>query len=321
MNHTVDDAMPNLPSSPNSIVAFGVSTTPSGSATSAPPSDHAASPPPTGAAKTFLDCAGQNDKRGKLDTRQTQRDMDALAQQSGRVYKDLRKHRAETTQVLECAQSYHFGVDFGTNTAVDLSAQIESLQQPNKNLQAVIACNARDISTANDRLEQLELVATTTAATVGTINSAVKTLIARLNAGPAPAPTPTQLPVPAVAPAPIVNDEPIEFASNTLDSHTSLMETLLQQLVAKRGRSPDPFDDERNIRTRLADPGPVSWGRNITGESSIVIKAVLPTARSVNVDQTPTPCFESAEIAKWVIAAFNAARVAPYESVFASPNV
>jgi hypothetical protein len=74
----------------------------------------------------------------------------------------------------------------------------------------------------------------------------------------------------------------------------------------------------------------VTWGRNITGESAIVIKAVLPAARAVmrnyRARRGPDPntviaCFESAEIASWFIGAFNADRVSPYESVVASPNV
>jgi hypothetical protein len=61
-----------------------------------------------------------------------------------------------------------------------------------------------------------------------------------------------------------------------------------------------------------------------------VIKTVLPSARAVmrnyrarrGPDQnTIVACFESAEIATWFIAAFNAARTSPYENVIASPNV
>ncbi|KAJ7431251.1 hypothetical protein B0H11DRAFT_2131612 [Mycena galericulata] len=87
-------------------------------------------------------------------------------------------------------------------------------------------------------------------------------------------------------------------------------------------------------RPRLPSPrearlGPVNWGKNISGESSTVIKTVLPAARSImrnyRARRGPDPhtiiaCFESADIASWFITAFNASRVVPYESVFASPN-
>ncbi|KAJ7448884.1 hypothetical protein B0H11DRAFT_2188932 [Mycena galericulata] len=85
-----------------------------------------------------------------------------------------------------------------------------------------------------------------------------------------------------------------------------------------------PFDSSREARL-----GPVNWGKNISGESSTVIKAVLPAARSImrnyRARRGPDPhtiiaCFESADIASWFITAFNASHVVPYESVFASPN-
>ncbi|KAJ7495804.1 hypothetical protein B0H11DRAFT_2002349, partial [Mycena galericulata] len=84
-----------------------------------------------------------------------------------------------------------------------------------------------------------------------------------------------------------------------------------------------PFDSSREARL-----GPVNWGKNINGESSTVIKTVLPAARSImrnyRARRGPDPhtiiaCFESADIASWFITAFNASRIVPYESVFASP--
>ncbi|KAJ7183935.1 hypothetical protein C8R46DRAFT_1309193 [Mycena filopes] len=391
---------------------------PAGGSVSAPPTPvEPTNAPPlpalTGHAKAFLDRIGlgdipSKDKRfeGKLEARQTQREVHFLAQQAAQLYADQQKDRAETTQVLEY-----------------MSAQIKAVQEPTKKLQAAVMSNARDIGTANDRLEQLELIVTNTAATVSSMESALKSLIARWNAAPGPVPpalAPLPPPPPSIPiPAPFVpNDEP-----STIDR----MESLLQQLVAKRAHSPDIYPDERHVRTRLADGvpsagssavafapaaaatalpvpvsvsaahpipvaaaaalpvaatlpvaaalpvpaalpaiapapavaapapiavvavganpppplpafdstkealiGPVVWGRNITGESSSVIKAVLPAAKSVMRSyrarrgpdaNTIIACFESADIASWFITAFNAARVAPYESVFASPNV
>jgi hypothetical protein len=57
---------------------------------------------------------------------------------------------------------------------------------------------------------------------------------------------------------------------------------------------------------------------------------VLPAARSIMRNyrarrgpdaHTIIACFESAEIVSWFIPAFNASRIAPYDTVFASPNV
>ncbi|KAJ7938543.1 hypothetical protein B0H13DRAFT_2563117 [Mycena leptocephala] len=89
------------------------STAPSGSGAtvSAPPTPDCSSfapsiPPPTGALKDFLDRLGladlpSKDKRfnGKVEARQTQRELHQLAQQSGRIYADLEQHRVETMQI------------------------------------------------------------------------------------------------------------------------------------------------------------------------------------------------------------------------------
>ncbi|KAJ7802710.1 hypothetical protein B0H14DRAFT_3779893 [Mycena olivaceomarginata] len=86
-----------------------------------------------------------------------------------------------------------------------------------------------------------------------------------------------------------------------------------------------PIDPRREARL-----GPVNWGKNISGESATVIKTVLPAARSIMRNyrarrgpdaHTIIACFESAEIVSWFIPAFNASRIAPYDTVFASPNV
>ncbi|KAJ7934612.1 hypothetical protein B0H13DRAFT_2305387 [Mycena leptocephala] len=75
---------------------------------------------------------------------------------------------------------------------------------------------------------------------------------------------------------------------------------------------------------------PCQLGKNIGGESATVIKTVVPAARGVmrnyRARRGPDPhtviaCFESADIASWFITAFNASRVAPYKTVYASPNV
>lgn len=191
----------NTPSAPAAPVTSSAAPSDSDAPTptvSAPPTPDRAGPslqPATGAVKAFLDRVGltdipPKDKRfdGKVEARQTQRDVHSLAQQTGRVNADLQKHRAETTQVLECAQSYLFGVDFTADATIDLSAQIKSLQQPTKSLQATIAANARDISTVNDRIEQLELIVTNTAAQVGSIDGALKTLVVRFKAQAVPVP-------------------------------------------------------------------------------------------------------------------------------------
>ncbi|KAJ7504634.1 hypothetical protein B0H11DRAFT_487608 [Mycena galericulata] len=221
----------NTPSAPTAPVTS--TAAPSGSdaptpTVSAPPTPDRAGPslqPATGVVKAFLDRLGladipPKDKRfdGKVEARRTQRDVHSLAQQTGRVDADLQKHRAETTQVLEY-----------------LSAQIKSLQQPTKSLQATMTANARDISTANDRIEQLELIVTNTAAQIGSLDGALKTLIARFNAQAVPVPpTLAPVPVPVPVPAPIVpDDEPIATASSAIDTRMTRMETLLQQLVAK----------------------------------------------------------------------------------------
>ncbi|KAJ7732252.1 hypothetical protein DFH07DRAFT_781028 [Mycena maculata] len=404
----------NTPSAPAALVIS--SAGPSGSdaptpTVSVPPTSDRPGPslpPAAGPVKAFLDRVGltdipPKDKRfdGKAEVHQTQRDVHSLAQQTGRIDADLQKHRAKTTQVLECAQSYLFGVNFTADATIDLSAQIKSLQQPTKSPQATIAANARDISMANDRFEQLELIVTNTVAQVGSIDGALKTLIARFNAQampvpphscscarPRPRPRPHRprrrahrdyvecdrhvhdadgdpspaarreaqslsrwlreraqhsAPAPAVvapaaataaavvtvppviAPAPIVG-APLPPAPANPPVPVTVAAPVA--VVAVGGASPPPplpaFDPTKEARL-----GPVTWGRNITGESSIVIKVVLPVARSIMRSyrarrgpdsNTIIVCFESAEIATWFIAAFNAARVAPYETVFASPN-
>ncbi|KAJ6556981.1 hypothetical protein DFH09DRAFT_1084329 [Mycena vulgaris] len=345
-----------------------------------------AAPAPTGAIKDSMDRVGPSDippkdKRfdGKVEARQTQRELHSLTQQTARVSADLQQHRAETTLVLE-----------------QLSAQLKGARPTSTNLQAGVAANTRDICTVNDRLEQLELTLSRTSATVNTIDEALRTLIARVN-GLATAPfsaAPATVHFPAAAPS---------SAASSFDSHMDNMESLLQQLVSKRGRSPDASEDGRNLlrypllplplpllprphslsqstsprppplSSLLPNPpplslllqpppaavaaavhapapvagagappplpaynpakearlGPIVWGRNITGESATVIKAILPAARAVmrnyRARRGPDPntiiaCFEFAEIANWFVGAFNAARVSPYENVVASPN-
>ncbi|KAF8209102.1 hypothetical protein K438DRAFT_1930044 [Mycena galopus ATCC 62051] len=86
-----------------------------------------------------------------------------------------------------------------------------------------------------------------------------------------------------------------------------------------------PVDPTREVRL-----GPANWGKNLSGDASTVIRTVLPSAKGImrsfrarrGADPyTVIACFESAEIASWFTPAFNAARVPPYDTIFASPNV
>ncbi|KAJ7866914.1 hypothetical protein B0H13DRAFT_2560451 [Mycena leptocephala] len=380
-------------------------------APSLPPTPDHALPVLAGPMREFIDSVGLSDlppkdKRfdGKVEVRQLGRELHSLTQQTARMHAELQKYRGEGAQVDK-----------------KLDADIRRLQD----LQTNVATNTRDLVTANDRLERVELSVNQTAATLTAIHEAVKTLTARFNAGalssPAPPPAPAPAPPPVIPPPTPAVDDTLPDASTS-----SIMIGLLQQLVAKRSYSPDVSDDARNVRTRVDTPflapaavapalpvapapivaaaiapalpvapapvltvpatavpmapapvlatstpvtaapvapaptpalapvatvavgganpppalpaydpakearlGPVSWGRNITGESATVIKTVLPSARAVmrnyrarrGPDQnTIVACFESAEIATWFIAAFTAARTSPYENVIASPN-
>ncbi|KAJ7938985.1 hypothetical protein B0H13DRAFT_2542791 [Mycena leptocephala] len=378
-------------------------------APSLPPTPDHARPVLAGPMREFIDSVGLSDlppkdKRfdGKVEVRQLGRELHSLTQQTARMHAELQKYRGESAQM---DKKFH--------------ADIRRLQD----LQANVATNTHDLATANDRLERVELSVNQTAATLTAIHEAVKTLTARFNAGALSSPAPSPAPPPVIPTPPPAVDDTLPDASAS-----SIMIGLLQQLVAKRSRSPDAYDDARNVRTRVDTPflapsvvapalpvapapivaaavapalpvspapvltapvttvpmapapvlatstpitaapvapapapapttvsapvavgganpppalpaydpakearlGPVSWGRNITGESATVIKTVLPSARAVmrnyrarrGPDQnTIVACFESAEIATWFIAAFNAARTSPYENVIASPNV
>ncbi|KAJ7683616.1 hypothetical protein B0H14DRAFT_3177094 [Mycena olivaceomarginata] len=130
-------------------------------------------------------------------------------------------------------------------------------------------------------------------------------------ATPAPPPAAVQAtvaPVP-IAPAPALGPVPVSVVTNVANPPPAL----------------PPIDPRREARL-----GPVNWGKNISGESATVIKTVLPAARSIMRNyrarrgpdaHTIIACFESAEIVSWFIPAFNASRIAPYDTVFASPNV
>ncbi|KAJ7444365.1 hypothetical protein B0H11DRAFT_2250052 [Mycena galericulata] len=131
---------------------------------------------------------------------------------------------------------------------------------------------------------------------------------------PAPALTPTVVqiatPPPPIAPAPVLGPTPVSVVTNPVNVPPAL----------------PPIDPHKEARL-----GPVKWGRNITGESSTVIKTVLPAARGImrnyrarRVQGDPytiIACFETAEIASWFVPAFNSSRVPPYDTVLASPNV
>jgi hypothetical protein len=401
-------------------------------ATSTPATPRHAAPAPAGAAKDFIDGVGlteipPKDKRfdGKSETRQLQREVHSLTQGTARVHAAFEQFRGETTRLLKGTQQYSQPF----NLPAHWESDVEGLQSPS--VQAAIAANSRDICAATERLELVERSLTGMEATVNVIHQTLVGLVSRVNGlSVATAPAPAAI----AAPPPL----PIDSTPSP-----SRLELLLEQLLNKRGRSPDMLDDVRNVRSRVEgstaapapitapiaaapitaaaaapmpaavtapvpvaapitftpalapaampvpvpipaaiavtpaipapaavpvtvaapaplavaapvpvsvavagapappslpayDPakearlGPVSWGRNITGESAIVIKAVLPAARAVmrnyRARRGPDPntiiaCFESAEIASWFIGAFNAARVSPYESVVASPNV
>ncbi|KAK7053854.1 hypothetical protein R3P38DRAFT_3171187 [Favolaschia claudopus] len=153
-------------------------------------------------------------------------------------------------------------------------------------------------------------------------------------APPAPAPAPAPVPV-ALAPLPVAA-APIPVAPGApapapapayvaLPTPVAAVATIAPAPTQSLPPAPPPHNPACEARL-----GRCTWGRNITGESSTVIKTVVPAARSIlrnyrarrGPDQyTIIACFETPEIATWFISAFNAARVAPYESVYASPNV
>ncbi|KAJ7044366.1 hypothetical protein C8F04DRAFT_1174798 [Mycena alexandri] len=260
--------------------------------TSAPPTPDCAppsAPAPPGRAKEFIDGLELSDIPlkdkhfdGKAESRQIQREVHTIAQAMGRMYAEQLKDYADTTQILE-----------------HVTARA-------KTQQASIAANTRDIGTVNDRLEiykthadytieagnepsleTLELLVTNTAAQLGSIDSALTSLVTRVNA---------QTPRPASSPL-VPDDEPMP-AVNTLDTRMSGMESLLQQLVtnmAKRAHSPDPADNARNVRSRVTDPepAPVFVPAAATLPLLSPFPRLLPLRRPSSVPPGPLPLSQS----------------------------
>ncbi|KAF7347945.1 hypothetical protein MSAN_01746500 [Mycena sanguinolenta] len=144
---------------------------------------------------------------------------------------------------------------------------------------------------------------------------------------PPPVPTyATAAPAPqAVAPAPA--PQPVMTAPHVAVAYPVSISAPVSIVPTATNAPPalPPVDPSREVRF-----GPAAWGKNISGEASTVIKTVLPAAKGImrsfrarkGPDQlTIIGCFESAEIVNWFIPAFNASRVAPYSTIFASPNV
>ncbi|KAF8195226.1 hypothetical protein K438DRAFT_1968550 [Mycena galopus ATCC 62051] len=150
---------------------------------------------------------------------------------------------------------------------------------------------------------------------------------------PLEAPTSVALPPILGAPAPVLS---ALAPTHTPIAPVPVLVACLQQrlrllLLSLLPRPQRPLPPSRHLMPqRMLASGPSS-GSQHAGESSTVIKQVLPAARAVMrsycARRTSDPntiigCFESAEIAQWFIAAFNRARALnpTYRNVVASPN-
>ncbi|KAJ6610481.1 hypothetical protein B0H10DRAFT_1953833 [Mycena sp. CBHHK59/15] len=91
------------------------------------------------------------------------------------------------------------------------------------------------------------------------------------------APVLTAAPAPIVAtPSTLPDVALVTPGASSIDSRINNMEFLLQQLVSKRGRSPDASEDGHNVRTRIADSVSSGATQSIAPAPAAVI-AAAPT--------------------------------------------